>query len=246
MDDSLPDSELPRKTWADRVQAIFEVLLLSGLLSSILAGLILYALPGKAAANPLRSAPSLSLFILLESGIALLLLAAILRYHRESLRSLGLHWSRWKLHLILGLALVPFLFIINAIIAIFFKLYLPQYYIDKNPLTELIRTPQQLILLIFSALIAGGIKEELQRAFIITRFRIHLGGAGVGLVLWSIAFGFCHYIQGVQAILVATVYGFVFGIIYILSGSLIAPIVAHSAYDTLVLLAYWFLTSRYR
>jgi membrane protease YdiL (CAAX protease family) len=246
MDDSLPDLTPPRKTWADRVQAIFEVLLLSGVLSSILAGIILYFLSGKAAANPLHNAQFFSLFILVESGIALLLLAAILRFHRETLRSLGLHSSRWKRYLILGLSLVPFLFFINAIMAVCFKLYLPQYYIDKNPLTDLIHTPQQLILLIFSALIAGGIKEELQRAFIITRFRIHLGGAGFGLVLWSIAFGLGHYIQGVQGILVATVYGFVFGIIYILSGSLIAPIVAHGAYDTFVLLAYWYLFSRYK
>jgi membrane protease YdiL (CAAX protease family) len=245
MDDLLPDSEPTHKIWADRVQAIFEVLLLSGVISSLLAGLLFHALPGNNTANPLNSAQYFSFFILAESAIALVLLAAILKFHRESLRSLGLQWNRWKRHLILGLMLVPCLFFINALVSIVFKLYLPQYYIEKNPLTDLIRTPQQLILIIFSALVAGGIKEELQRAFIITRFRLHLGGAGVGLVLWSVAFGLGHYIQGAQGVLVAAIYGFVFGIIYILSGSLTAPIVAHSAYDTLALIAYWFSSGRF-
>jgi len=42
---------------------------------------------------------------------------------------------------------------------------------------------------------------------------------------------------------VATVYGFAFGLLYILSGSLTAPIIAHGIYDALVLVAYWFLRS---
>jgi membrane protease YdiL (CAAX protease family) len=95
-------------------------------------------------------------------------------------------------------------------------------------------------------LIAGGIKEELQRAFILTRFREHLGGAGLGLLLWSIGFGAGHYVQGIQGVVIATIYGLIFGIVYILSRSLIAPIIAHSAYDTVVLLAYWFLDGRFR
>jgi membrane protease YdiL (CAAX protease family) len=245
MNYSFPDSELPRKTWADRLQAAFEVILLSGLISSLLAGLLFYAIQGKNAANPLSNARYFSIFLLVESGIAFILLAIILQFHRETLFSLGLQWYRWKFHILIGLTLVPFLFLINAAVAVFFKLYLPQYYIEKNPLTEIIRTPQQLILIIFSALIAGGIKEELQRAFIINRFRLHLGGAGVGLVLWSIGFGLGHYVQGLQGVLIAMIYGLLFGILYLLSGSLIAPIIAHGAYDTLALIAYWFFSGRY-
>ncbi len=144
----------------------------------------------------------------------------------------------------LGLALVPFLFLIDAIVAIAFKLYLPKYYMEQNPLTEIIRTPQQLALFILAALLAGGIKEELQRAFILNRFRTYLGGSAVGLVLWSIAFGAGHYIQGAQGIVIAAIYGFLFGIVYILSGSLIAPMIAHGLYDSLALLAYWFFSRR--
>jgi membrane protease YdiL (CAAX protease family) len=129
---------------------------------------------------------------------------------------------------------------LNGVVAVIFKTYFPQYYLEDNPLIQLIQTPQQLVLLIFSALVAGGIKEELQRAFILTRFRLYLGGAGLGLVLWSIGFGAGHYVQGVQGIITAGLYGLIFGIIYLQSGSLIAPIVAHGAYDSVALIAYWY------
>jgi membrane protease YdiL (CAAX protease family) len=39
---------------------------------------------------------------------------------------------------------------------------------------------------------------------------------------------------------VAVIYGFAFGAIYLLRKSLIAPMAAHGAYNTLVLLLYWF------
>jgi membrane protease YdiL (CAAX protease family) len=229
-----------RKSWIDRIQAAFEVLLMSGLLSSFLAGLPLALLGGNSAELLENDAKLISFFVLLEAGFAFLILFMVLRVRRENLKNLGLEWARWKPNLIIGLTLVPFLFLINILVAVVFRLYLPAYYIEQNPLTEVIHTPQQLILFIFSALIAGGIKEELQRAFILNRFRRYLGGSAVGLLVWSLAFGAGHYVQGWQGVLIATIFGFVFGLVYIMSGNLIAPIVAHGTYDTIALLGYWF------
>jgi membrane protease YdiL (CAAX protease family) len=240
MDHVPPNSETRPTTWLDRIQALFEVLLLSGLLSSLLAGLILYPFHREQPPNLLANAKVLSAFLLLEAVIAFFILALILKARRENLSSIGLRWHGWKSNVVIGLALVPFLFLLNGIVAFVFRTYLPQYYLEENPLIQLIQTPQQLALLIFSALVAGGIKEELQRAFILTRFRLYLGGAGLGLVLWSITFGAGHYVQGVQGIVTAGLYGLIFGIVYLQSRSLIAPIIAHSAYDSLALLTYWF------
>lgn len=168
----------PRKPLIDRLLAIFEVLLLSGLPSSSLA---LFAFHRKSVEFLTNDPETLSAFLLLEAGITLLLLAIILRAHRETVDSLGLQWDRWKANLLIGLALVPCLFLINAIVVSVIRIYLPKYYLEQNPLTEIIHTPQQLVLFIFSALVAGGIKEEIQRAFILTRFGRYLGGAGLGL-----------------------------------------------------------------
>ena len=229
----------PRTPVAVRLRAFIEVVLLSGLISSYLAALIFSAFHRKRVDLLAMDAAAVSAFILLEAAFTLLLLVLILKSHRESICSLGLQWERWKSYLLLGLGLVPFFFLINALVAFVFQAYLPKYYVEQNPLTEIIQTPQQLTLFIISGLVAGGIKEELQRAFILSRFRRYLGGAWLGLVLWSLAFGAAHYVQGVQGIAIATLYGLIFGIVYLLSGSVIAPIVAHGAYDSLALLAYW-------
>jgi membrane protease YdiL (CAAX protease family) len=245
MEHSPWDPNLIRKTWMDRVQVILEILLISGLVSSFLAALPFSVAQGKNA-GILKTATSTAIFLLIESGITLILLALLLKLHHERVRDLGLIWNRWRPNILMGIILVPFLFVINAFVAYIFREYFPQFYIERNPLTEIIHTPRQLALFILSALIAGGIKEEMQRAFILTRFRQYLGGAGLGLVLWSIAFGMGHYIQGVQGITVTAMCGFLFGLIYLISGSLIAPIVAHSLYDTLALLSYWYLSDHVR
>ena len=237
--------DMPRKLFIDRVLALIEVLLLTGLLSSLLAVLPFFAFRKKSLELLTTDVRTISLFLLLEAGITMVLLMLILKAHRETLRSLGLRWERWRSDLITGLGLVPFLFLINAGVSFAFRTYLPKYYTEKNPLTELIHSPQQLGIFIFSALVAGGLKEELQRAFILNRFGRYLGGSGLGLVLWSLVFGAGHYVQGVQGIVIATIYGFVLGATYLLSKSLVPPFVAHGAYDALALVVYWFSSGRF-
>jgi uncharacterized protein len=232
--------EISRKSWIDRFQAAFEILLLSGLVSGFLAALLLPLFHVRNTELLLKDIRVLSIYLLVESGIALLILGAMLKLHHEAVHSLGFRGEHWKRNFAIGLVLVPFLFLINGLVAILFKVYLPQYYMEKNPLVVNLHTPQQLALFIFSALIAGGIKEEIQRAFILNRFRSYLGGATTGLLIWSLAFGAGHYVQGAQGIVIASLYGFLFGGIYLLSGSLIAPIAAHGAYDALAILAYYF------
>jgi len=245
MDRSPAPVEAPGKNWTDRVQAIFEIILVSGLISSFLALLPFSALPGLGAGRLLNNANYMSLYLLLESGITLFLMAAILKARGERLDSLGLRLDQWKRNVVIGLLVVPFLFLINGAVTVLFRIYLPRYYTERNPLTESVHSPQQLLLFVFAALLAGGVKEELQRAFILNRFRRYLGGAGVGLVLWSLAFGAGHYVQGAQGVTAAALYGFIFGIIYLARGNLVAPMIAHGAYDTLALLGYWFAFGRF-
>ena len=106
----------------------------------------------------------------------------------------------------------PFCFLTNALIAGAFRLFLPKYFLERNPLIDMVKTRRDLLFFLCSALYAGGFKEELQRAFILTRFREHLGGVRAGLVIWSLAFGAGHYVQGLQGIVVASLYGMLFGV----------------------------------
>lgn len=225
--------------WLERIQALLEVLLISGLVSSFFATLPIAAIHGGAFPHA-ADAGTITAFILLEASITLVLIMIVLRMHGEHLRDVGLRKDRWISHAAAGLALVPVLFLANALIATGFRVFLPKYFLERNPLIDMVKTPRDLVLFLCSALYAGGFKEELQRALILTRFREHLGGIGPGLVIWSVAFGAGHYVQGLQGIVVATVYGLLFGILYVARRNLVAPMVAHAAYDVLALLGYWF------
>ncbi len=236
----LPASPLPpRKTWIDRVQALFEVLLLSGLVSSLLA-IMPFVARGIGRNVLLSNVPTLASYLLLESCVTFALLYLVMRAHGESMRKLGLSWVRWRPNVFTGFAIVLVLFFLNLILSLAFQKFLPKYYMEQNPLAEIIHTPRDLYLLIGAALIAGGIKEELQRAFILRRFQTHLGGAGLGLVLWSAAFGLGHSVQGVEGVVAASIFGLIFGAVYLIRNNLVAPMVAHAVYDTLALLGYWF------
>jgi uncharacterized protein len=229
-----------RDSRLERLQALIEVLLLSGLFSGLLAALPFSVGRWVDPASMMTHARDVTAFLLLEASVAFILLSLVLRAHHETLRDLGLRRNRWRFEAIVGLGVVPLLFLLSALITESFRIYLPGYYLDRNPLTEMIRTPLDLGLFLCSAVIAGGIKEELQRAFILVRFRDHLGGAWLGLVLWSVVFGIGHYLQGPQGIIAGGGFGLIFGVLYLVRGSLVAPVVAHSMYDVLALLGYWF------
>jgi membrane protease YdiL (CAAX protease family) len=232
----------PRKTWLDRVQALFEVLLLAGFASSILAALP-FAFSAAGRSSLLASVRLMSMYLLLEAFITFVLLFLVMRAHGETLKGLGLSLMRWRFNALLGIAIIPVLFVLNFIVSVIFQAFFPRYVLEHNPLTELIHTPLDLVIFVTIALVAGGVKEELQRAFILRRFQAHLGGADLGLVLWSIAFGLGHYVQGTQGMVAAGTFGLILGIAYLARGNLIVPMVAHGAYDTIALLGYWYFTS---
>ena len=103
--------------------------------------------------------------------------------------------------------------------------------VKENPLQDLIQTPVQALLLAVVATISGGLREEIQRAFILHRFEQYLGGAHVGLVLYSLVFGLGHSLQGWDAVLTTTILGAFWGWIYISRRSIVAPVVSHSGFN---------------
>ena len=232
--------EPEKSVWQKRLQALFEVLLLAGIVSALLA-FTPFSMSRLASEQVYHNARLLTGYILLEAAITLIFLMVVLKSHRETLFDLGLIWSEWKPNLYVGVFLVPILFAVNELTGILFHIFFPQYVAAQNPLLDIIRTPTDLALFLVVSIFAGGIKEELQRAFVLGRFRTYLGGAKLGLVLWSLAFGLGHYAQGVQAIVSATLFGFLFGSIYLIRRNLIAPMVAHALYDISALLGFWFL-----
>jgi membrane protease YdiL (CAAX protease family) len=105
--------------------------------------------------------------------------------------------------------------------------------VERNPLEELLRTPADAAIFAVVVVIAGGIREEVQRAFILRRFERWLGGATVGVVVASAAFGAGHALQGADAMVATALLGAFWGVVYLRRRSIVAPIISHAAFDLL-------------
>jgi len=130
----------------------------------------------------------------------------------------------------LGLTLVVFALAVMVLSAARF-LFPALHNVKENPLQQLIQTPMQAFVLAIVATISGGLREEIQRAFILHRFEQYLGGGRVGLVFYSLVFGFGHSLQGWDAVLATTILGAFWGVIYLMRRSIVAPVVSHSGFN---------------
>jgi membrane protease YdiL (CAAX protease family) len=108
--------------------------------------------------------------------------------------------------------------------------------VPNNPLERLANNAQQSAIFAFVAILAGGIREELQRGFMLYRFEKYLGGGGVGLVVTSVLFGMLHGIQGWDAMIVTGCLGAFWAAMYLGRRSSIGPMSSHALFDTLQIL----------
>ena len=95
----------------------------------------------------------------------------------------------------------------------------------------LIQSPLDAFVFTVVAVVAGGLREELQRAFVLRRFEQHLGGGWLGLIVFSVAFGLGHYIQGWDAAIVTASLGAVWGAIYLMRRSVVSAMVSHAGFN---------------
>jgi membrane protease YdiL (CAAX protease family) len=107
--------------------------------------------------------------------------------------------------------------------------------VEHNPFQDLIRTPRDMAVFAVVVVVAGGVREELQRAFLLHRFERWLGGRGMGVVITSAAFGAGHLLQGADAVLATGLLGAFWAVVYLKRGSVVAPVVSHSGFNLLQL-----------
>lgn len=110
--------------------------------------------------------------------------------------------------------------------------------VEHNPLQELIRTPLDAAMFAVVVVVAGGVREELQRAFLLNRFERWLGGSTVGVVVASTAFGAGHLLQGADAAIATGLLGAFWAVVYLRRRSVVAPMVSHSGFNLLQLLQF--------
>jgi len=220
-----------------RAQAVFEVLLCSSVPTQLTIGAILH-LAGWAATGPdgqmsLRYVVALSLIdmVLLSS-----LMVLLLKLHGESGTELWLGHRPLGREALVGLATAPLLFVAVGILLNALRLVVPGLHnVPTNPLEAMAASPSQTPVFAAVAILAG-LREELQRAFLLRRFEQHLGGVVVGSVLISIGFGLFHSVQGWDAVVATGSLGAFWAVFYLRRRSSVAPVVSHAAFNTLEIL----------
>ncbi len=112
--------------------------------------------------------------------------------------------------------------------------------VPVNPLEGFLGTQTGIGMFLLVVIVAGGVREELQRAFLLHRFRGDLGQPWVGLCITSLAFGMGHTLQGYDVAVITGSLGALWGAIYLVRGSAVAPMVSHSLFNSAELLRLFF------
>jgi membrane protease YdiL (CAAX protease family) len=214
-----------------RATSLLEVGLCCGLPTQTLVFLLLWLL-GQTPANPTE----LTLrFVVLHSALDTVLVVCLillfLRRSGESPAAVFVGRRRGVREAALGLLLLPAVFLLVAAAGVTIQRWAPWMQPPDNPFAALLDTRTGLIAFAAVGVVAGGVREELQRAFILHRSEQHLGGAAVGLLVFSVLFGLGHYVQGPAAVVMTGLLGLFWGLLYLARRSVIAPVVSHSAFN---------------
>ena len=229
--DPSPQSRVPA---GHRVVALIEVLICSDFLTQIaLSGTLGVLGYGPFFGGRLRITYVVGLS-LTDTALLLGLIVFFLRVHGESprevffgTRPIGREAARgvWLIWVALGIGVV----VLGGI-----QHFVPWLHtVEHNPLQDLLGSKRDAWLFALVVLVAGGVREELQRAFLLHRFEQGLGGGVIGLVVTSAAFGAGHLLQGVDAAIATGLLGAFWGAVYLRRRSCAASIVSHSGFDLL-------------
>jgi membrane protease YdiL (CAAX protease family) len=215
-----------RRQW----ESLGEVVLCSGYPTQLAIGGGLH-LAGVEAMTP-EGGLSLTFLVLIGTFDTVLLLALIAwltRRRGESLTRLFFGHRPPLREALLGVALAPAVLGIITATMLVIRLVAPTLRtVPENPLEALARSREGLVIMLAMVTLAGGVREELQRAFLLDRFRQDLGGATTGLLITSVGFGVGHLLQGWDAVIVTGLLGLLWGVVYLRRGSTIAPMVSHA------------------
>lgn len=241
-DENRPVSPAPRLSsrLGVRLRALFEVLVCSDFPTPLFLAQVL-ALAGIRPFTP-DHRYSATFVVTLSLSDAVLLVGLViwfLRANGERPRDVLFGDRRPWREAVLGLLLTPLVFLIAIVVLATVQHVAPSLHnVRQNPLEALIRTPTTAVLFALVAVISGGVREEVQRAFILHRFDQHLGGAPLGLVIFSLVFGAGHVIQGWDAAVTTAALGAFWGALYLVRGSIAAPMVSHAGFDLAEIIRY--------
>ena len=184
---------------AERAVALLEVILCSDYPTQFALAATLNAAGFSPIVNGQLSLRYVVTLSLVDSVLLVGLIVLFLRSHGERVRDVLLGPRPAAGEVLLGVqltfgALVFGIAVLTAVQALFPRLH----NVVHNPLQDLIHGPRNAGIFAIVVVVAGGVREEIQRAFVLHRFKVWLGGGTVGIVVGSIAFGAGHLRPGLR------------------------------------------------
>jgi len=220
-------------TALDRVAAAFEVLLCSGFPTQILVIAMLAAagMHPRTARGEL-SGPFVFALTLLDTLLVVALVGFFFRARGESVRDQLFAAARPWREVAVGLALIPASFLLIVVVLVLLQLVAPSLRnVPHNPLADLAKTRLQAAVFALVVMIAGGVREEIQRGFVLRRFEQYLGGGAAGLIVFSALFGLGHLEQGHDVAIATGVLGAFWGVVFLMRRSVLGPMIGHAGFN---------------
>ena len=217
----------------ERLGAALEVFLCSGFPTQLFLVWVLHGF-GVEMLRPDESLLPAAVFAvsLVDTVLIIGLVVMLLRAHHESAREVLIGCRPILREVGLGILLIPVVFFLVALVLGLILYYAPFLRnVPENPLQGLMRNRTEAIVFAFVVIIAGGVREEVQRGFIIHRFDGFLGSGAAGVAVYSVLFGLGHYAQGWDASIATACLGFTWGLVYLRRRSVVAPVVSHAGFN---------------
>ena len=217
----------------ERVAAALEVILCSGFPTQLAIIMVLALFGLRPQASDGRLSPAFVFTLtLLDTVLLVGLIALFFRARGESLRDELFARGQALREVALGLGLIPASFLVVIVVLLLVQVTVPSLRnVPHNPLADLVRSRGEAVLFAFVVMVAGGVREEIQRGFVLRRFEQYLGGGTVGLVVFSALFGLGHLEQGHDVALATAVLGAFWGAIFLRRRSVVAPMVGHAGFN---------------
>jgi membrane protease YdiL (CAAX protease family) len=191
------------------------------------------------------SPPFVFTLSLVDAVLVVGLVVLFLRAHHESVRRVLFGERSILREALIGVAVLPALFVVALVVLGLILRFAPHLHdVARNPLGDMLKNRNDALMFAGVVMIAGGVREEVQRGFIVHRFAGYLGGAGWGIALYSVFFGLGHAEQGTDAMIVTGLLGVLWGLLYVARRSIVSSLVSHAGFNLSQLAKYLTLAMR--
>jgi membrane protease YdiL (CAAX protease family) len=237
--EAVPERILPLSRWF----AIAQAIAVSGVPTQIVVAAGLFLFTDLVIIENGALVPTLSFLAsvtLLDTALIALLIRVFLELSGETSGPVFVGRRPVLKEILIGLAIVPIVLIAMSGVVFTLRYLVPSLQtVAENPYLQFMGSPVEATIFVVVVMLGGGIREELQRAFVLHRVRqvsgsrrlLGLTGVHWGLVLFSLYFGLLHWDQGADLALALILLGLFWGVLYLRRGSAMMGMANHAGFN---------------